>query len=754
MKLLAPNGKPSNLTPEQYRLVRTTAFKKWFGDWENDAENSSKVVDENGEPLIVLHTTHTYDNDVFDKKTQTFGVQEFDAESWSEESGNYTFTTPKTEVTPTWFYLDYTNNINRPFDSVRLFHDLWAIPFFANVKKMFNTCDYSQLKKLEKYAVKTYGNNFIGLADDISCDSYGSVEDSYSFSGKGEGSGSIPALIKEIGYDGYTIKDEGGTMVIFDKGNYKLADGTNTTFDSNNADIRYKNGGLTMKKPKAKLLAPNGKQSNLTPEQYRLVRTPAFKAWFGDWENDAENSSKVVDFNGEPLVLYHGGQTKFNIFSPYSQGHYFTDNIKYAKAFTEQSDDGHLFKCFINVRNYLDARKLSPSFEINEKELIIFFKKNGIYSKEMEKSIKDFFKKPFPPIEKTFWSYLRNYGFVIPSSYKEIYDAIFLNEHSLNGTKINVYFVHESNQIKLADGTNTTFDSNNPDIRFVKGGSVVGKEINTLSSKDRLAKEKELIKYFTKYKAFRKKNPDGYVNSYAVIEEYNSIRDKIMDLKYDLRKPKKVSEIESMRERKSAIPSNIIVVAWNDLVSNKKIFDAISEAMAGVHYNKNTAIDDIVDGINRNTSIIELHDAFINTRKVLKNKYGKTITLYRSHGQQMRKSTQNWISTLEGAEQYVGNIEKKEISIENIIALNVGMDANYEEFIVYIPKSTNGYASFEGIVSRRKKFDFGGSISDLLSSQEVEDKLGRKLDSWNDNTIEIEGKLYKKVYLRPEYKLI
>ena len=32
---LAPNGKPSNLTPEQYRLVRTPAFKKWFGDWEN-----------------------------------------------------------------------------------------------------------------------------------------------------------------------------------------------------------------------------------------------------------------------------------------------------------------------------------------------------------------------------------------------------------------------------------------------------------------------------------------------------------------------------------------------------------------------------------------------------------------------------------------------------------------------------------------------------------------------------------------------
>ena len=30
----APNGKPSNLSPTQWAMVRTNAFKKWFGDWE------------------------------------------------------------------------------------------------------------------------------------------------------------------------------------------------------------------------------------------------------------------------------------------------------------------------------------------------------------------------------------------------------------------------------------------------------------------------------------------------------------------------------------------------------------------------------------------------------------------------------------------------------------------------------------------------------------------------------------------------
>lgn len=51
--MLAPNGKKSNLNERQWAQVRTKALKNWFGDWENDPENSSKVVDENGEPQVV-----------------------------------------------------------------------------------------------------------------------------------------------------------------------------------------------------------------------------------------------------------------------------------------------------------------------------------------------------------------------------------------------------------------------------------------------------------------------------------------------------------------------------------------------------------------------------------------------------------------------------------------------------------------------------------------------------------------------------
>ena len=64
------------------------------------------------------------------------------------------------------------------------------------------------------------------------------------------------------------------------------------------------------------LLAPNGKKSNLTERQYAQVRTKAFKDWFGDWENNPSEASKVVDENGEPLVVWHSGMSeiKDNIF--------------------------------------------------------------------------------------------------------------------------------------------------------------------------------------------------------------------------------------------------------------------------------------------------------------------------------------------------------------------------------------------------------------------------------------------------------
>ena len=79
-RLLAPNGKPSNLNEQQWKEVRTPQFKNWFGDWENDPQISSKVVDENGEPLVVFHGSPATDITSFDRnksKRASSGLKEF-----------------------------------------------------------------------------------------------------------------------------------------------------------------------------------------------------------------------------------------------------------------------------------------------------------------------------------------------------------------------------------------------------------------------------------------------------------------------------------------------------------------------------------------------------------------------------------------------------------------------------------------------------------------------------------------------------
>jgi len=84
------------------------------------------------------------------------------------------------------------------------------------------------------------------------------------------------------------------------------------------------------------MFANNGKPSNLNEQQHKLVRTHEFKTWFGDWENDPENSSKVVDENGEPLVVYHGSEKEFYEFKHYPKKT--DDHLGYKPKFWFTSD--------------------------------------------------------------------------------------------------------------------------------------------------------------------------------------------------------------------------------------------------------------------------------------------------------------------------------------------------------------------------------------------------------------------------------
>lgn len=118
-----------------------------------------------------------------------------------------------------------------------------------------------------------------------------------------------------------------------------------------------------------KLLAPNGKESELQNELYwKMVRTPSFKKWFGE--------SKIIDKNGEPLVVYHATVSKIGIEGLQPQKNevtkedaphqyetlYFTSEPKTGHYFAERKNKENpeksirMFSCFLNIKNPILVR--------------------------------------------------------------------------------------------------------------------------------------------------------------------------------------------------------------------------------------------------------------------------------------------------------------------------------------------------------------------------------------------------------------
>ena len=120
------------------------------------------------------------------------------------------------------------------------------------------------------------------------------------------------------------------------------------------------------KTARKQLVAPNGKPSNLNEKQWNQVRTPEFKKWFGDWENDPKNASKVVDENGEPLVVYHGTRKSFDEFSyDVEPSNFRAGALEYSFWFTANKKNSELYgnqvmEVFLNSRNPIEIDYTNP----------------------------------------------------------------------------------------------------------------------------------------------------------------------------------------------------------------------------------------------------------------------------------------------------------------------------------------------------------------------------------------------------------
>jgi hypothetical protein len=236
--------------------------------------------------------------------------------------------------------------------------------------------------------------------------------------------------------------------------------------------------------------APNGANTNLTEDQWLSVRTEAFKNWFGDWEHDPENASKVVDENGEPRVVYHGIGAKFNTFSHKfamkngavkGRGFYFTDDQGYAEGFAPKG--GHLFKVFLNLRNPFDAEKLSLSKKDVERVIEHLDPDGDLIVSDYASSAngypgKAWYRKALKETVDAIVDSSVNDADIISELYtiggqeaalRAVAETLGRDGFMSRGP-VNMQIVFSSTQIKSATDNRGTFDPKNPDITF----SVIG----------------------------------------------------------------------------------------------------------------------------------------------------------------------------------------------------------------------------------------------------------------------------------------
>ncbi len=311
---MAPNGQPSNLDLKQWAQVRTPEFKAWFGDWENNPKEASKILDENGEPMVMYHGTNQ-EFDVFDKirlgdntgrdnaSMGFFFIPDAQrAREFAKENGEGEILIGS--------YL----NIRNPIDLT--IQGIFNTPHQASV-----LVDILSGSRMIPSRALRWLNDNIGL---------GELQDMqeaiYNTTAK--------AMMENRGFDGiissFGTEDSKDILeyVAFEPTQIKSATDNAGTFDSNNPSILFQ--------------LPGNKSSNLTPDQQVQVRTPEFKKWAGsEWQD------VIKDENGEPKELYHG-TSYWDTFDKFKKGShgllgpgiYFTDKKSNAESYTRKNGDG------------------------------------------------------------------------------------------------------------------------------------------------------------------------------------------------------------------------------------------------------------------------------------------------------------------------------------------------------------------------------------------------------------------------------
>lgn len=182
------------------------------------------------------------------------------------------------------------------------------------------------------------------------------------------------------------------------------------------------------------------------------TQTPEFKKWFGD--------SKVVDENGKPLVVYHGASvgdetSDFTVFDGLRGVGWFAEN----KYFTERYNTGVIptYEVFLSIKNPFELKiDMNDPITLGEFEKIVGFDLD--VSHAISKKDKNTPIDTYELVDDSLTSFQ-------DQLYDLGYDGIRAYED-----KEPTWLPFSPTQIKSATENRGTFDPDNPDITFTKGG--------------------------------------------------------------------------------------------------------------------------------------------------------------------------------------------------------------------------------------------------------------------------------------------
>ena len=397
--LLAPNGEPSHLTPQQYRQVRTPEFKRWFGDWEKVARFKAAV-----EKIMSMDPVAAISGQEFQKD----GI-------------------PLTEkVTKFW---------KERFNGVAISPELGEVRLDLEGVKSSIGHGIGSLKSAAFACVEDVIRN--GVVFDR--------QKNWKERGYDTAVIAAPVTIKGVEYVCEVVVEQRTNRQGFYLHEVEIKKKLEDVFKTSTE------GG--------------------TPQASRSIL--ALRA--EDVKREEEGMSKVVDENGEPLVVYHGSPHVFTVFDVERSGENFNRS---------REDGGLLFFSSLpetaeDVLHDLEGRFPGTGLE-SARLYACFMRLRRPFTLDLgDASLRPFSGEGVPesvkgsPMAWYLFPHELRRGFDEGNAHGAGYDGIVLKGRNAYDGSPEVWgMATDSRQVKSAADNRGTFDSENPDITF----SIIGEK--------------------------------------------------------------------------------------------------------------------------------------------------------------------------------------------------------------------------------------------------------------------------------------